>query len=80
MENTGAKSSTDSHTLRCKVFACLEAGYLHVQVGFEIGFLSGGPLRQIDVRHFPVNCRMPNTIVEITFAKSWDVLTIELAR
>ena len=66
--------------IRSKVFGCLEAGYLHVIVGHEIGHTSGAPLQRIETIYFPVNCRMPNTIIEITFDKDWEIAKIELAK
>ncbi len=70
----------DVHTIRSKVFGCLEAGYLHVIVGYEIGHMSAAFLRRIETRFFPINCRMPNTIIEITFDNKWALIKIELAK
>lgn len=75
-----ANSIGDTSILRSKVFGCLEAGYLHVILGHEIGHISDAPLQRIETTYFPVNCRMPNTIIEITFDKNWEIIKIESAK
>lgn len=73
-------SNPDSFIVRSRVFACLEAGYLHVIIGYGLNHIDGGFLDKIEVKYFPINCRMPNTFIDITFTKQLQVLKIELAK
>ena len=57
-----------SDPIRATIIASLQAGYLDVLLGSEYGMLNGGVIQRIEVSYFPLNCRMPNTIINISFS------------
>ena len=54
--------------IRATIIASLQTGYLDVLLGSEYGMLDGGVIQRIEVSYFSQNCRMPNTIVNISFS------------
>jgi hypothetical protein len=48
------------------VFASLQPGTMEVVMGYGMGVLDGGFLERIPIKHFPPECRMPNTLLLIT--------------
>ncbi|XZF14842.1 hypothetical protein ACTHGU_01790 [Chitinophagaceae bacterium MMS25-I14] len=65
--------------MKAKIIGCLQTGYLDVLLGYEYGHLNGGVVHRFEVEHFPEDCRMPNTIIEITFGDDMEIVRIELA-
>lgn len=64
--------------MKARVIGSLKSGFIDVLAGYNLGQLNGGTVQRIAVEHFPLDCRMPNTYIIITYDKSFEILKIEL--
>lgn len=66
--------------IKAKVIGSLQDNYIDVLVGYDLGQLNGGIVQRIDIEYFPLNCRIPNTFIIITYQdiKDLNIVKIEL--
>jgi len=66
--------------IKARVIGSLQDDYIDVLAGYDLGQLNGGIVQRIDLKHFPINCRMPNTFIIITYQdiKNLNIVKIEL--
>jgi hypothetical protein len=66
-----------THRVIAEVFACLKPGELRSIMLPGNGLADGGTPRDVPTELVPVDCRMPNALLWVTYEEGGGILSIE---